>query len=278
MNFSNLPLFQDQIHQTYARRGDGRGAALLIHGFPGTPAEMRPLAEALHAQGWSVQAPLLPGFGPNIDQLFVQRKEDWLAEVLAAQALLWADHERVLLVGYSMGGAIALNVAAQSPPDGLILLAPFWRVGTGLYRLIWQGLRRLGPEFQPFKRLDFANSEVRLAFGDMLGNVDLDDPAVQELLRELRVPVRLVDEVFALGQAARTAATHIHAPTLVIQGDADPTIAPAATHELLRAMPASARYVEVKMGHELVKGETAVFPQVRQAVLAFAGRVAIGNP
>lgn len=43
--------------------GEGAGAALLIHGFPGTPAEVRPLAQALSERGWKVRAPLLPGFG-----------------------------------------------------------------------------------------------------------------------------------------------------------------------------------------------------------------------
>jgi pimeloyl-ACP methyl ester carboxylesterase len=49
-------------HQPFAE-GDGPATAVLVHGFPGTPAEVRPLAAALVAVGWRVRAPLLPGFG-----------------------------------------------------------------------------------------------------------------------------------------------------------------------------------------------------------------------
>ena len=42
--------FTGPEHQAFILRG-GEPAALLIHGFPGTPREMRPLAETLHAQG-----------------------------------------------------------------------------------------------------------------------------------------------------------------------------------------------------------------------------------
>ena len=64
----SLPLFTEDEHQPFRKsaRGAMRGAALLVHGFPGTPADMRPLAASLAAAGWDVDAPLLPGFGPEI--------------------------------------------------------------------------------------------------------------------------------------------------------------------------------------------------------------------
>ena len=48
-------------------------AAVLVHGFGGTPAEMRGLAEALHRQGWTTEVPLLPGFGSDIATLTERR-------------------------------------------------------------------------------------------------------------------------------------------------------------------------------------------------------------
>jgi esterase/lipase len=45
------------------------GAVLLLHDFGGTPAELRPLAEALVQHGLSACAPLLPGFGSDMHQL-----------------------------------------------------------------------------------------------------------------------------------------------------------------------------------------------------------------
>ena len=266
---TEISFFHEEIYQPFYWHG-GRQAALLVHGFPGTPAEVRPLAEALFAQGWTVQAPLLPGFGTQIDKLFDQTRENWVTAVAEAHAALRANHDAVLLVGYSMGGAIALNVAAQVPPDRLALLAPFWRIGTEVHQAIWQGVKRFIPEFQLFKRVDFTDPRMQKAFGAVFPNIDLEDSEIQTFLQEMRVPARLVDEVLALGLAAKEAAGQIHASTLVIQGSIDQTISPKATHLLLRELAGQARYVEVAAGHALTDVETAVWPQIKRALLDFA--------
>ena len=38
---------------------------LLVHGFTGSPASMRPWAEYLNQRGYTVKVPLLPGHGTN---------------------------------------------------------------------------------------------------------------------------------------------------------------------------------------------------------------------
>lgn len=63
---------------------NGAPAALLVHGFGGTPAEMRGLAEALHREGWTVEALLLPGFGAEIAALTTRQYTEWLDAVAAA--------------------------------------------------------------------------------------------------------------------------------------------------------------------------------------------------
>ncbi len=67
-----------------------RGGALLLHGFGGTPAEMRPLAQAEVQRGLFAHASLLPGFGADIHQLAGVSADDWLA--VASHA--WADVTR----------------------------------------------------------------------------------------------------------------------------------------------------------------------------------------
>jgi len=271
MNLRELDLFDDDIHQPFFWEG-GAKAALLVHGFPGTPAEVRPLARALHRQGWTVQAPLLPGFGPQIHELFTRRKEDWITAVFDAYTTLRASYDTVLLLGYSLGGAVALNVAARSAPDGLALLAPFWQIGGPVYAFLWQGIKQIFPEIQLFKHVDFSNPTVQNIFADWRRVLDLDDPQVQEALQELRVPAQFVDEVLALGEAAKAAAPAIRLPTLVVQGSEDKTISPKATHELLRSLAGRARYVEVAADHKITRPDTAVWPQIERAVLDYAAR------
>ncbi len=273
MSLNELNLFHEEVHHPFFWPGDGAAAPLLVHGFPGTPAEIRPLAETLHTAGWTVQGPLLAGFGPEIAMLFEQRPEQWVAQVRSALQTLRQTHQTVLLVGYSMGGAVALNVAAQDAPDGLILLAPFWQIGGTASTFIWRTLRQFFDEIQLFRPIDFNNPHVQRAFGSWRDVVDLDDAQVQAALHELRVPVRFIDEVLALGQAAKTAAPTIYTPTLVLQGSQDFTITPGATHELLRSLGGQVYYREFAVGHDLPKRETAVFPQVSSALHHFAQKL-----
>ena len=97
--FTQIAAFQGEEHQAFMLSG-GRPAALLIHGFPGSPAEMRPVGEALHNAGWTTQGLLLPGFGPDIASLERRRLEDWQAAVAKAMARLRQDHPG----GFSPGG------------------------------------------------------------------------------------------------------------------------------------------------------------------------------
>ena len=125
--------FMDEIHRPFLFEGE-RTAAALIHGFPGTPAEIRDLAGRLSQEGWTMKGVLLPGFGPEIDSLFDRRRNEWVEAVSDAIEGLRKNHERVYLVGYSFGAAVSLLAAQQADLDGLILAAPFWRIGSGRER------------------------------------------------------------------------------------------------------------------------------------------------
>ena len=59
-------------------------AALLVHGFPGTPAEMRPLGIILREAGWTVRGLMLPGLGADIEKLDQCTSQVWLDPVQQA--------------------------------------------------------------------------------------------------------------------------------------------------------------------------------------------------
>jgi esterase/lipase len=159
-NIASLGLFAGDEHQPFYWEG-GEGAVLLIHGFMGTPAEMRPLAQEFHIAEWTVQGLLLPGFGPQIDTLFDRHYQEWIKTTRFALEQLREKHEPVLLIGYSMGAAVAINVAINSLPDKMILLAPFSRIGNTFHRIIWQFVKRPVLYPQPFKKADFTNARIR---------------------------------------------------------------------------------------------------------------------
>ncbi|MFN2223196.1 MAG: alpha/beta hydrolase [Candidatus Promineifilaceae bacterium] len=266
---TSLGLFQGQEHRPFLWPG-GRPAALLVHGFMGTPAEMRPLGQAFQEAGWSVQGLLLPGFGHELATLFERRYPEWIQATEAALATLQAEHRPVVLVGYSMGAAVALNVAARRPPGGLILVAPFWRVGTPIQRLIYQVLKRIFRRPQPFKKADFGDPRLRELFAGLLPDLDLNDPAAQQAIRQLRVPSSFADQVFAVGKAAGKAAAQVSSPTLIVQGLDDEAVRPAATRQLLQSFAGPVQYLELAADHELVRPENPGFEGYRAAALGFA--------
>ena len=98
----------------------GRHAALLIHGFTGSAAHMRPLGEALHEAGFTVKGINLPGHARDLEAMKGSTWQDWIGAGRDALAELRARYETVSVAGLSLGGCIALILAEEGLPDAAI--------------------------------------------------------------------------------------------------------------------------------------------------------------
>lgn len=99
---------------------------LFIHGFSASPAEARLVAAIAEEEGYAFYAPVLTGFGiDNFDLLESVSERDWLRESIAAYDLLSQFCERVVVVGHSMGGVLAMLTALRRDPAQLIVTAPY---------------------------------------------------------------------------------------------------------------------------------------------------------
>lgn len=112
---------------------------LLIHGLTATTAEVRLLAEKLHAAGYTVSAPLLPGHGTHPDDLNRASWGMWVEKVKQSYQALSRHCHRVFVGGVSMGGILALELARQHPEIAvLFLFAPAIKVsGIWRARILW---------------------------------------------------------------------------------------------------------------------------------------------
>jgi esterase/lipase len=264
--------FEGSEHNSFLWEGNNC-AALLIHGFPGTPAEMRTLGKLLRDAGWTVHGLMLPGLGADLENLESRMFKDWVNAAREAIEALQRSHSRLMIVGYSMGGAVAINIAADHSPAGLVLLAPFWSLAEGWLSLLWPVLRLLRRRVNPLQRADFSASEVRHGLQRMYRNIDLDDPQTQNALRKISVSLSPIDQVRRLGHRAYEQAVRINTPKLVIQGRWDQVVSPRHTKKLLLRFPNAVQYHEVDAGHDIIDPESCAWNQVRDHLLRFAEAV-----
>lgn len=96
---------------------------LCIHGFTGGPYEIQPFVQYIEEKtDWLVKVPTLPGHGPTLS-LNEFTAENWMMEAEQALRLLQKQVQRVVIVGFSMGGLIALYLSKRYKIDRLVLLS-----------------------------------------------------------------------------------------------------------------------------------------------------------
>lgn len=106
--------------------GGGEIAVLMIHGFTGSPLSVRPWAQALNNAGFTVSVPQLPGHGSTWSEMNETTWQEWFAEVERNFIELKKRHKRIFIAGFSMGGSLALYLAARRNREleGLLLVNP----------------------------------------------------------------------------------------------------------------------------------------------------------
>jgi len=124
-----------------------RGKVILIHGFTACPQQYFEWSERLAEAGWISYMLLLPGHGrkPLADgsddfSAFPGAGQDEAYENVAkaAVAIARADSLPTVVVGLSVGGAIALDAVLRSPEDfeRALLVSPFFAASNTLLRSV----------------------------------------------------------------------------------------------------------------------------------------------
>lgn len=271
----DIGYFVGAEHGRYEVLG-GNPAAVLVHGFPGSPKEMRSLAEALRAAGWSVVVPLLPGFGSQIQTLYQQRTFGWVAFVAdEVRRLRQAGHAPVVLVGYSMGAGISIPAAVQSNPDGLVLLAPFWWPISPLVKALLSLARLFVPgTWHPLRRADLRQGRVRQALEQFVPELNWDDEVVQAAARRFGLPLVFMEQFLVLSELVQKYISQLRLPLLVMQAEQDPVVSPANTQRLLTRLRTSVRFVGVAGDHNMTLPQHKSYETVQNEVLRFCRQLA----
>lgn len=196
-NFDVLPGAEPFIQE------GGKVGILVSHGFTGTTQSMRPLADAFAKEGYSVYAPRLKGHGTHYEDMEQTRYQDWIASVEEAYAWLSERCDTIFMAGLSMGGTLALYMAANHPEIRAISL-----INAAVEVPAMEGVKDL--------------QDVR--FLDAIGS-DIKKSGIVELAYE-KTPVASVKEILNFMELTYKSLNAIHCPTLILFSPEDHVVPP----------------------------------------------------
>ncbi len=189
----------------------GPFGCLLVHGFVSAPQEMRWLGDQLNEAGFTVLGVRLFGHATHPSDLHRARASDWIASMEDGLYLLNGQCEKVVVIGLSMGGALALIAGGTLPVDGVVAIStphtipPYPKLNwlaplLPSLRWVSAGLRNL-PKPPP---LDYHDPE-----------------ASSDHLTYSVFPTRAIPELAVLLEEMRRVLPDISVPTLLIHSHAD---------------------------------------------------------
>ncbi len=211
-------------------RGRSR-ACLLLHGWMSAPADFGGLPAALDEAGWDVHAPLAPGHGTHPSSLQGVSAQAVLTAAMAEYNALCARYPHVAVVGFSAGGSAATVLAAERPPDALVLIAPFCGVTHKWYYVL--PARWWSAVLSPFVRY--------VARPPGMSRVNRPEGRA-EIVAYSAFPADAACTSFALSDAARQAdLSRLTTPLLVVYSEGDEVSSPRAIERLFDRLPEGAK-------------------------------------
>ena len=234
--------------------GDGVIGVVCVHGFTGTPYEMRYLGDRLAGAGFNVHGLRLPGHGTRVEDLDQTKWSDWANAVEDAYDELRMLCSQVAVVGQSLGGLLALHLASRRPDVAAVatLAAPLWLEGLSARVAQWaaDGMLRRIRAIPKFYGSDVRDKRTRA-----------ENPCYDA------IPTRALAELAAFMRVVDSELETIKQPVLVLHGAHDHTapvgcasrIATRACAARLRILPRSYHLIAADVERDIVAAEVIDF-------------------
>lgn len=193
---------------------------ILVHGFTGTPASMRPWAHYLNERGYTVSVPLMPGHGTTWHDLNKVTWEQWPARIQIDIDQMKKKCDKIFICALSMGGGNSLYVAArnQDSVTGLILVNPMIHI--------------------PGIQIKFVNIISRIQKSRASVGDDIKKPGVTEWGYDA-LPLRGVAQLYKYLKLARAGLPMIKTPTLLFHSVDDHVLPVTNTDIIMSELGAS---------------------------------------
>lgn len=233
-----------------------RTGVLLLHGLAGTLEDLRPLAERLNHEGWSVRGEWLAGHGTRVEDLATKTYGDWVLSLRRGLHALAGQVDRLVIVGESFGGNLALAGALLGDPvAGVVTLgSPVTLRRDLLTRAVLPFLRR----WRPLHRKTWVRDRAaHLAKRDYLA-----------------IPLHALTEVIQfIDRHTKRELSGVQVPVLIVQARGDFEVDPSSAHfiaEHVGTTDVEALWVDGRVHHVLSSPSA---PQVVDRLIAFIRRV-----
>ena len=191
---------------------------LLLHGSPGSRFDFRTVTPQLNDR-YRLIAPDLPGFGASS-----KRVPDYSIRSHATYCLDLLEHlgiDRVHLVGFSMGGGVGLELY-RAAPERVVSLTLLSAIGVQELELF--GNYRVNHLVHGAQLATIRFLEEGVPHFGFFDNLFFGRPYARNFYDTDQRPLRAILERF-------------EPPMLILHGDSDPLVAPAAAREHERIVP-----------------------------------------
>ncbi|WP_419799818.1 alpha/beta hydrolase [Terasakiella sp.] len=191
-----------------------KASVLLVHGFLASPAEMIGLGHQLADEGYWVYGPRLEGHGTSPCDLRDRGWQDWMRSLKLGYDLLSMRSEKIIIVGFSTGGALTLRFAAEHDPK----LAGICAISTPL--------RFANPNLMFVPLIHHANRLAKwLAAQEGILPYIINESEHPDINYK-HIPIRGLHELRLLVDEMEQNLYRVKCPTRLIQGDQEKVVKP----------------------------------------------------
>jgi len=237
----------------------GQPGCLLIHGFTGSPKEMRWIGEYLNQQGYPCLGIRLTGHATRPEDMIRSHYTDWMLSVEDGYHLLRGMTNRIYLVGLSMGGMLSLLISTKLDVAEVVAMSTTYRIPSDFPA----GVMKLASHFVRYQPQ--GKEEPGASW--------FDKSAYAEHISYPQNPVRSGAEVQTLATEMRASLPNVEVPVLLIHSKNDTFVLPENAEHIyndLRTSDKTKLYV-TESGHVVTRDASR--NQVFEAASAFIRRI-----
>ena len=237
-----------------------KSACLLIHGFTGTPKEMRWMGEFLNQQGYTCLGIRLTGHATSPEDMIRSNWTDWTASVEDGYRILRGISNNIFLIGLSMGGILSLLMSTRLEVRGVVTMSTPYKLPNDPRLRYVDWIARMIP-YMPKSN-------------EKPGTGWFDKQAWKDHIAYPQNPLRSIGQLNRLLGAMRAALPDVHVPVLLIHSKDDTYVLPDNIEliyaDILNATDKTKLYL-TGSGHNVPRD--AARQQAFQATLEFIQRI-----